>query len=181
MKFNSEIIKKAHQMANEIKKEYADVDYKTQFGLCLSYLLSNKKGGNGMDIKLMETTKLLELKEQIEQELKERNPKKEKVIYKHECFGRSNYHQNKYKHWIKKLDAIDDSKTNGYAFVGNFLNVDTENLIEVNNYVVEVCGRTLTLYKVVKNANEGNKEFILEGNYNNIISFIKECKEIINL
>ncbi|NFV48385.1 hypothetical protein FDJ70_12180 [Clostridium botulinum] len=30
-------------MAREIKKEYPEVDYKVQFGLCLSYLLSEKK------------------------------------------------------------------------------------------------------------------------------------------
>ena len=43
MKFSSAIIKKAHEMAREIKKEYVEVDYKVQFGLCLSYLLSQKE------------------------------------------------------------------------------------------------------------------------------------------
>ena len=42
MKFNKEIIKKAHEMTKEIKKEYSEVDYKTQFGLCLSFLLSEE-------------------------------------------------------------------------------------------------------------------------------------------
>ena len=37
------IFKKAHEMAREIKREYPDVDYRTQFGLCLSYLLNNKE------------------------------------------------------------------------------------------------------------------------------------------
>lgn len=46
MKFNSEVIKKAHAMTKEIKKEYIDVDYKVQFGLCLSYLL--ERGGRKM-------------------------------------------------------------------------------------------------------------------------------------
>ena len=35
--------RKAHEMAKEIKREYPEVDYKTQFGLCLSYLLNNKE------------------------------------------------------------------------------------------------------------------------------------------
>lgn len=35
--------KKAHEMAKEIKREYPEVDYKIQFGLCLSYLLNNKE------------------------------------------------------------------------------------------------------------------------------------------
>lgn len=46
MKFTAEIIKKAHAMTREIKKEYVDVDYRVQFGLCLSYLL--EKGGRKM-------------------------------------------------------------------------------------------------------------------------------------
>ncbi|BDR82571.1 hypothetical protein [Clostridium tetani] len=36
------IFKEAHKMTREIKKEYKKVDYRTQFGLCLSYLLSKK-------------------------------------------------------------------------------------------------------------------------------------------
>ena len=35
--------KRAHEMAKEIKKEYPEVDYRLQFGLCLSYLLNNKE------------------------------------------------------------------------------------------------------------------------------------------
>lgn len=35
-------------MARKIKKEYPEVDYKVQFGLCLSYLLKNKEGDNKM-------------------------------------------------------------------------------------------------------------------------------------
>lgn len=37
---NSKIVKEAHKMAREIKAEYPEVDYKVQFGLCLSYLLN---------------------------------------------------------------------------------------------------------------------------------------------
>jgi hypothetical protein len=37
------IFKRAHEMAKEIKKEYPEVDYRAQFGLCLSYLLNNKE------------------------------------------------------------------------------------------------------------------------------------------
>lgn len=43
MKFDSKLIKKAHEMTKEIKKEYMEVDYRVQFGLCLSYLLSKKE------------------------------------------------------------------------------------------------------------------------------------------
>lgn len=43
MKFTKELIIKAHTMTKEIKKEYKEVDYRFQFGLCLKYLLSNKE------------------------------------------------------------------------------------------------------------------------------------------
>lgn len=32
------LFKKAHEMANQIKKEFPDVDYKLQFALCVKYL-----------------------------------------------------------------------------------------------------------------------------------------------
>lgn len=39
MKLKSNLIKEAHKMAREIKEDFPGVDYKTQFGLCMSYLL----------------------------------------------------------------------------------------------------------------------------------------------
>lgn len=179
MKFRSELIKEAHKMTKEIKQEFNNVDYKTQFGLCLSFLIEEEKE---MDIKNMKTKELIELKKEIEQELKtrEKNTTKEKVIYKHDCCDCSNYHKNKYKHWIKKIDIIDDTKTNGYAFQGEFLNINNENLVEIDSYVIEVCGHELWLYKV-KNDGDQNKEFLEGGTYKNMISFIKKCKEITNL
>ena len=41
-----ELMKKAHQMTREIVEKYNDVDYRVQFGLCLSYLAN--KGGDKM-------------------------------------------------------------------------------------------------------------------------------------
>lgn len=37
-----EIMKKAHEMTKEIKAQYPEVDYKAQFGLCLSFLMNEK-------------------------------------------------------------------------------------------------------------------------------------------
>jgi hypothetical protein len=34
---------KAHEATKKIKKEFVEVDYRTQFGICLSYLLKNKE------------------------------------------------------------------------------------------------------------------------------------------
>ncbi|MEY8001590.1 hypothetical protein AB8U03_15580 [Clostridium sp. Mt-5] len=45
MKFNGELIRKAHKLTKEIKSEYPEVNYQFQFGLSLKYLLSNKEEG----------------------------------------------------------------------------------------------------------------------------------------
>lgn len=42
------IMKRAHELTKEIKGEYPEVDYKTQLGICLSFL--SKKGDNDMTI-----------------------------------------------------------------------------------------------------------------------------------
>ena len=41
------LMKEAHKLTKEIKKQYPEVDYKTQLGLCLSFL-SQEKGDNEM-------------------------------------------------------------------------------------------------------------------------------------
>ncbi|ABG87889.1 hypothetical protein [Clostridium perfringens] len=47
MKDMSLVMKEAHKMTKEIKKEFPEVDYKFQLGICMSYLL-NRKGENEM-------------------------------------------------------------------------------------------------------------------------------------
>lgn len=37
------ILKEAHKLTKEIKAKYPEVDYRTQLGLCISYLLKEKK------------------------------------------------------------------------------------------------------------------------------------------
>lgn len=37
------LMKEAHKMTREIKAQYPEVDYKTQLGLCLSYLSSKEE------------------------------------------------------------------------------------------------------------------------------------------
>lgn len=100
-----------------------------------------------------------------------------KSIYTHDCFGSSNYHYGKYKHYSKVITSIDDSKTNGYAFNGEFLKVDKENRIPEGSYVIETCSITLRIYKVTND----EKELILEGKSRNYVSFIREAKELTGL
>lgn len=38
-----ELMKKAHEMTKEIKREYPEVDYRFQFGLCLSFLMNEEE------------------------------------------------------------------------------------------------------------------------------------------
>ena len=37
------LMKKAHEMAKEIKEQYPEVDYQAQLGLCLSFLAQEGK------------------------------------------------------------------------------------------------------------------------------------------
>ncbi|EGT0692715.1 TPA: hypothetical protein K8M96_002798 [Clostridium perfringens] len=47
MKDMSLVMKEAHRLTKEIKKEFPNVDYKFQLGICMSYLL-NGEGENEM-------------------------------------------------------------------------------------------------------------------------------------
>src|SRR3712207_1623994 len=65
MKFSGDLIKEAHEMTKKFKAEYTDVDYKVQFGLCLSYLLLEKKGDAGMQ-EIFSTLKMSILAENLQ-------------------------------------------------------------------------------------------------------------------
>lgn len=99
------------------------------------------------------------------------------VIYTHACYGSSNYHFRKYKHFSKLITSIDDTKSNGYAFNGEFLLADKENLIKDGSFVVEVCDCSLSLYKVEA---DGIK-LVLQGNSRRYVSFIQEAKRLTEL
>lgn len=45
------IMKEAHKLTREIKKEFPNVDYKFQLGLCISYLHRNKEAIKMVDLK----------------------------------------------------------------------------------------------------------------------------------
>ena len=45
-----ELMKKAHEMTKEIKTQYPEVDYRFQFGLCLSFLMNEEE--TEMEVKL---------------------------------------------------------------------------------------------------------------------------------
>ena len=61
MKDMSLVMKEAHRLTKEIKKEFPNVDYKFQLGICMSYLL-NKKESDKKVIIVKETAKAKQLK-----------------------------------------------------------------------------------------------------------------------
>jgi hypothetical protein len=99
-----------------------------------------------LDLKSMSTEELKTLQSQIAAELAARQDKKELVLYTHQCKNSANYHKSKYKHWAKLVTGVDTSKTNGYAFSGEFLNINAEHKVPVGSIVVEVCNTTIEAY-----------------------------------
>ena len=73
------------------------------------------------------------------------------VLYTHCCKDASNYHKRKYKHWAKLVTGIDTTKTNGYAFQGEFLNIDREHKVSVGSIIVAVCDTTIVAYEITEN------------------------------
>lgn len=129
-------------------------------------------------VKNLKDLTLAELEKLQESIVKERGLKEKKQsIYTHDCYGSSDYHFGKYKHYSKKITAIDSTKTNGYAFSGEFLQLRNENLVPEGSYVIEACSCKLRIYRVDNDL----KELILEGSSSSYVSFIREAKELTGL
>lgn len=141
------IMKRAHQIAKTL-----DGSYKTRIAQGLRQAWADWREEQMLEnLKNMSTEELEALKAKIEEELKARQPKKEYAVYQHRCMHSTNSHKNRYKHWAKLVTSIDTSKANGYAFVGEFLNINTEHKVPVGSIVVEVCGDDIDAYRITKN------------------------------
>ena len=117
-----------------------------------------------------------QLKELIEGAKKELMKRKEQlVVYTHDCKNAARYHLGKYKHWSKLVTSVDTSKTNGYAFGGDFLTVTAEHKIPVGSVVVEVCGGTIEAY-IMKP--EG-KEHQFKASTSSMSDFIEKVAELV--
>ena len=81
----------------------------------------------------------------ISDEIKARNSSA-LVLYTHGCKGAASYHLGKYKHWAKLVTSVDTTKTNGYAFAGEFLAVTAEHKVPLGSVIVEVCGKDIDGY-----------------------------------
>lgn len=131
-----------------------------------------------MNLKEMSIEKLKELQKMIGEELQTRFIKK--VIYVHPCKGSAKHHMRKYKHWSKKLVAIDDTKTNGYAYEGDFLKVDSQNLVSEGDFVIEYSGCGCG-FKLVKVVGDEKTEELATGTHGNMIDFLREVKDLTGL
>lgn len=169
-KYNlSKIMKKAW----EIKKE----DSRNIFALCLEMAWEQAKKESEettMNLKEMTIDELKELQKAIDTEIASRQPKKELVLYTHECQDAANYHLRKYKHWAKLLKGVDSTKANGYAFLGEFLGVTEEHMIPAGSIVVEVCSDNVTAFRVTADG----KENIGECKSNKMRSLIEELAKV---
>ena len=133
-----------------------------------------------VDLKEMSTEALKEMLENLKAELETREEKteeKENITYCTDDYDlQSNRHFAKYNHWAKILKNIDDSKTNGYAFEGEFIPYKQENLVKKGSIVLEHDEKGFTAYRAV---NENEKEILMNATRTNLVTFIKELKKII--
>jgi len=97
-------------------------------------------------LRTMSDEELKNLIAAVQKELDRRKP--DLVLYTHDCYDSARYHLTKYKHWAKIVRDVDATKTNGYAWIGDFLQVAAQHKIPANSVVVEVCGNTITAYRV---------------------------------
>lgn len=100
------------------------------------------------EIKDMSIDDLQSLQTQIKEEIERRSIKSELVLYTHSCKNAAKHHLSKYKHWAKLVQSVDTTKTNGYAFMGDFLTVTTEHKIPSGSIVVEMCEPNVYAYRV---------------------------------
>lgn len=102
-----------------------------------------------VNVKELTTEEIKTLMEELKNELKTREEEKRRlVVYTHHCKGASKYHLNKYKHWCTLVTSIDDTKANGYALIGEFLQTNAENMVPEGSIVVELCGDDYTAYRI---------------------------------
>ena len=96
-----------------------------------------------------------------------------KVVYEHECKGSARHHLMKYKHWAKLITNVDTNKTNGFAFEGEFLDVNSEHKVDVGSLVVEACGDTITLFRI----DEDGKAELVVAQKNKMSGLIEKAAE----
>lgn len=131
-----------------------------------------------INLKNLTTDELESLEKEIKQELNLRNCSHKKVIYEHSCKNSAKYHLGKYKHWSKLLAQVDDSKTNGFAFIGDFLSVDKQNSVPFKSFIIEFSGCANNCFCLLQMVNDNEYNVLHKGKSSEMIDFIKKVKEI---
>lgn len=72
------------------------------------------------------------------------------VVCAHDCVRSSNYHHSKYRHWMKLVEKVDTTKSDGYAFGGSFLSCNAEHSVKEGSVIVECCGDDVVAYRITK-------------------------------
>ena len=72
------IMKEAHKLTKQIVEKYPDVDYKTQLGLCLSFLSQEKEGNEMVEISIGTEKQIAYATKKREQEISRVSAKIEK-------------------------------------------------------------------------------------------------------
>lgn len=126
-------------------------------------------------LKSLNENELMELEQEIKKEVTTRQPKQEFVKYEHDCHnaGNSKYHFKKYQHWAKLINDIDMTKSNGFAFIGKFLSVSSQELVPINSVIVEKCGNDLKCYRMTSQG----KKLIVSGSIGSMVDFIMLVKQ----
>lgn len=140
-------------------------------------LLKILLGNEEKSIKDLSIDELTEIKKIINEEINKKN-NNDRVIYRPQFYDSSNYALTKYKNWAKCINAIDDTKKNGYAFLGTFMSIREENIVEKGAYVIELFDKSIKLYRIT---GDNEKEELLEGKTTSYVTFIRECKKITDL
>jgi hypothetical protein len=137
---------------------------------------AKERGIKMLNLSELTTAELEALAAAIKKEIASRKVEtQKKYLYTHACKYGSNYHLKKYKHWSKLVTAVDTAKTNGYAFVGDFLNVSAEHLLPIGSIIVEVCDEDITAYKIT---DSDTREKIAEGKTRSMYKVIKLVADI---
>ena len=77
------------------------------------------------------------------------SPPSEVVTYRHDCHKYYKYHRDSPTRYSMLVTSVDTQKTDELAFGGKYLGFSNEHMVPKNSVVIEVCGSTYTVYRIV--------------------------------
>lgn len=92
------------------------------------------------------------------------------------CGNTAKYHSKKYKHWCKRVTSIDITKSNGYAFEGDFLPWGKQTMAGVGDCFLEHCDGSYLFWMVT---DDEHCEQVV-GSRNDFCDFILKSKKMMD-